>query len=92
MMPTITLNRACSRCTRMDQTEVDLGKLVELAKRGTQEITEPDALCVVVDGAVAIKFQVLCPECRAIVGGYIEQAARTLTKESPRRKTRQKEG
>ena len=61
---TITVNRECSRCPRVDRTEVSIEEVVKLAKTG---LKQPRAMRITMDGNETHSFDTLCGTCRQIV-------------------------
>jgi hypothetical protein len=82
LAPTLTVNRACSRCPRIEQTEVSVEDIVKMAttnksQGGKAAIPEgPKALLVRVNEKQTIEFPFLCTPCTQIVSRYIEHIAK----------------
>jgi hypothetical protein len=78
----LTVNRTCTRCPRVEQTEVsveDIMKMATTAKSqgGKTTIPEgPKALAIRIDEKQTVEFPFLCTPCRQIVARYIEHIAK----------------
>lgn len=89
-MPQITLNLACSRCPRVEQTELTLEKAVQLAQ-DKDKAKGPPALKIEIDGEVVAVYEHLCSVCRSTVGTYVDSATRHTTKKSSKRVVKPKD-
>lgn len=67
----LSLNKQCSRCPRVEQTTISLDEAVAQAKSTTKP---PLALEIKVDGEAIVQFEDVCEVCRTIVLRYIESA------------------
>lgn len=79
MSATLTINRTCSRCPRVEQSEVSLSDIVKMAQAsgGKNTIPEgPKALSVSIDEKQTVVFPFLCSPCKQIVARYIEHIAK----------------
>lgn len=73
----ITANRKCSRCPRVEQTEITAEDAVRLAQeRDGKGRKGPPALSVSVAGSKVVEFDFLCATCVQIVNRYIAHAGK----------------
>lgn len=88
MTAQLTVNRSCTRCPRVEQTEVSIDEIVKLAQQskggpGKAAIPEgPKALSIRIDEKPPIEFGFLCNQCRQIVMRYIEHIVHKPEKQS----------
>ena len=80
-MPSLSLKQQCSRCTRVEYTDIDIKDVVKLAADDARVST----LLVMLDGNKAVDFAVLCKPCRIIVGNLVESLRHQLKKVSAER-------
>jgi hypothetical protein len=74
---TLTVNRQCTRCPRIDQAEISVDDVVKMAQSGKKSLPNgPKALNVRIDEKTVIEFDFLCGPCKQIVLRYIEHAAK----------------
>lgn len=86
MTTTLTMNRPCSRCPRIDQKEITQAELIELAKIGKQlDDAAPPAMVITVHGKVVVTFPHLCTPCQEIVKEYLGNAGKVVDKLSAKR-------
>ncbi len=81
----LTVNRACTRCPRIEQTEVSVEEIVKLAKQQGSKVVIPEgpkALSIRIDEKTMIEFEFLCGPCTQIVARYIEHIVRKPEKQS----------
>jgi hypothetical protein len=71
---TLSLNKQCSRCPRVEQTSVSIEEAVRMAQKAQ---SAPKAVVVSVDGSETGSFVALCSICRSIVSRHIEMAMKT---------------
>jgi hypothetical protein len=74
MAYTITINRKCDRCPRVEQTETTAEEVVRLAKAPPDQ--HPKALVVSSGGKPLVEFGFLCGVCQVIVDRYLGHAAK----------------
>lgn len=79
MSASLTINRTCSRCPRVEQSEVSLADVVKMAQTngGKNGLPEgPKALAIMIDEKQTVVFPFLCLQCKQIVARYIEHIAK----------------
>jgi phage FluMu protein Com len=76
MSYSITVNRKCSRCPRVEQTEITAEDAVRMASPEAKKQKAPPALAVSMGGKVVAEFDFLCGVCTTIVERYITHAAK----------------
>lgn len=69
---TLTVNRTCCRCPRVEQTKVTIQEVVDMAKSGNEIRRGPTALSVALEGDIFVEFPFLCAICKQIVMRYVE--------------------
>lgn len=74
MSTTLSLNKQCARCPRVEQTSVSIEEAVRMAQKAQ---SAPKAVVVSVDGTEMGSFASLCSTCRSIVLRHIEMALKT---------------
>jgi len=74
MSTTLSLNKQCSRCPRVEQTSVSIEEAVRMAQKAQ---SAPKAVVVSVDGSEVGSFAALCSICQSIVSRHIEMAMKT---------------
>lgn len=87
-MTTLTINKKCGRCTRMDQQEITTEEVVRRAQAGQALEDSTPALELLIRGRPLVSFAHLCPPCVSIVGSHIEHIGAVLEKVSATRKPR----
>lgn len=83
-MITLSLNKQCSRCPRVEQVEVSIDEAVKLAQLA---LKAPKALVVTIDGEEVSSFDALCSVCKTIVMKYIDGATKRPKNQSALRDT-----
>lgn len=74
---TLTVNRQCTRCPRVEQTSVSVADVVAMAKAGKTEVPiGPKAISIRIDEKLLIEFGFLCTPCTQIVARYVEHIAK----------------
>lgn len=79
MSASLTINRTCSRCPRVEQSEVSLDDVVKMAQTTGNKKSLPEgpkALAIAVDEKATVVFPFLCSQCKQIVARYIEHIAK----------------
>ncbi len=84
MSTSLSLNKQCSRCPRVEQTDVTIDEAVKLAQ---QALKAPKALVVSVNGEELASFDALCSVCQTIVTKYIDGATKRPKNQSALRDT-----
>lgn len=90
-MDKITLNIECSRCPRVESTEISLEKAIELANEKKNAVKKPDALELKIDGVVVATYEKLCSTCRNVVMSLLDGVSRKSEKVSAQRGKKAKE-
>ena len=72
-MISLSVNKQCSRCPRMEQKPITLEEAVKQAK---VEKKAPPGMEIRLDGEVVASFDELCDVCQTIVARYIDNAAK----------------
>jgi hypothetical protein len=80
----LTVNRVCTRCPRIEQTEVSVEDIMKMAakSKGGTLFDGPKALSIFIDEKQVVEFPFLCTPCRQIVIRYIEHIAKKLKHQS----------
>jgi hypothetical protein len=73
MSLSLSLNKQCSRCPRMEQKPITLDEAVAQAKSNKKA---PPALEIRIDGETLVEFEALCDICQSIVLRYVENAGK----------------
>jgi hypothetical protein len=73
---TLTVNRQCTRCPRVEQTSIDVVELIKQAGPSGKLKDGPKALQISVDETPLIEFPFLCQPCTEIVARYLEHIAK----------------
>lgn len=79
MSASLTINRTCTRCPRVEQAPVSLADVVKMAQvnGGKNGLPEgPKALSIAIDEKQTVVFPFLCTQCKQIVARYIEHIAK----------------
>lgn len=84
-MTTLSLNRQCSRCPRVDQKEITAEEIVAKAKAGQALEDTTPMLVISVRGKEVVNFPHLCKPCVEIVAAHIESVGTKLSKVSSTR-------
>jgi len=80
----ITVNRTCARCPRVEKTEVSVDDIVKMSSASKGGIPNgPKAIRVEIDESRAVEFPFLCAPCRRIVARYVELIAKKPKHQSP---------
>lgn len=90
-MEKITLNIECSRCPRVESTEITLEQAIALANEKKNNVQKPNALELVIDGVVVATYAKLCSTCRNVVLNLLDGVSRKAEKVSALRKKTAKE-
>lgn len=90
-MGKITLNIECSRCPRVESTEINLEQAIALANEKKNGVKKPDALELKIDGVVVATYEKLCSTCRNVVMNLLDGVSRKAEKASALRKKKAKE-
>lgn len=90
-MSKITLNIECSRCPRVESTEINLEQAIALANEKKNGVKKPDALELKIDGVVVATYEKLCSTCRNVVMNLLDGVSRKAEKASAVRKRKAKE-
>lgn len=69
----LSVNKQCSRCPRVEQKPISLEEAVAAAKVTKKA---PPALEVRVDGETMVEFEQLCDVCQTIVTRYLDNAGK----------------
>lgn len=73
MTAKLTVNRTCTRCPRVEQSEISVADVVKMASSGKNSLPDgPKALTIRVEEKVFHEFAFLCTPCTQIVARYIE--------------------
>lgn len=77
MSAILTVNRTCTRCPRVEQSEISVADVVKMAGGGKNALPEgPKAISIAVDEKTTVTFPFLCTPCKQIVARYIEHIAK----------------
>lgn len=90
-MEKITLNIECSRCPRVESTEISLEQAIALANEKKNNVKKPNALELVIDGTTVATYEKLCSTCRNVVLNLLDGVSRKAEKVSALRKKTAKE-
>lgn len=74
MSTTLSLNKQCSRCPRVEQMSVSIEEAVRLAQKAQGA---PKAIAITINGAEVGAFASLCSICQSIVVRHIDLAMKT---------------
>jgi hypothetical protein len=69
----LSLNKQCARCPRVEQKPITLDEAVAQAKSGKKPAS---ALEIRLDGETLVEFEDLCEVCRSIVVRYVENVGK----------------
>jgi hypothetical protein len=70
MSVTLSLNKQCARCPRVEQIPVTIDEAVKAAQKASKA---PKALEVKIDGETVAEFPALCSTCVSIVQKYMDK-------------------
>jgi hypothetical protein len=90
-MDKITLNIECSRCPRVESTEISLEQAIALANEKKNGTKKPDALELKIDGVVVATYEKMCSTCRNVVMNLLDGVSRKAEKVSALRTKKAKE-
>ena len=72
MSISLSVNKQCSRCPRIEQTTVSIEEAVKLAQKAQKNTAS--AIRIEMDGKEVGSFEALCSICQTTVMKYIESA------------------
>lgn len=85
MSVSLSINKQCSRCPRVEQTAVTIEEAVKLAQKAQKNTAK--AICIEMDGKETGSFEALCSTCQTIVLKYVENAMKVQKHVSSLRST-----
>lgn len=90
MSTTITINRTCSRCPRVESTELTIEEATALVRGDKKKEEDPQLAVRLSDKRGVMRFDYLCSTCRQIVCRYLDMIFKKQSHKSSLRP--QKEG